>query len=486
MGNRVSVKEVSGFIIFESADCAVVGNIHELLESGHLLANADFVYGDSAHQVNLTQFSYQIRPEWSPERLRSHCYVGGVVAASPSLVEKAGGTHFLRELSSHDRALRLSEIAENPVHLDAILYCSPIDRSFPTADLAAVRSHCERMNIDAECSLSDNGDVVSVIRRLSQEPRVCVIIPTRGDSAEVFGTSRNLAANAIRTFREKSTYRNFEIVAVIDSVASAESRLEIIEAGGDDLTILDYDSPFNFAEKINAASVYTDAEYLLFMNDDTEIYSPEVISVLLSYFEDQEIGLVAPLLVFEDGSIQSAGHLLNPVPFDLYRGYAPESRGGFNIVRVAREVSSVIAAFSMTPTKLFLEVGGMSTKFPSDYNDVDYALKIQRTGRKVIYTPYAKCWHFESKTRKPGFDSSAIELLGARWKDVIENDPYGNSKLQRYEFVWKTNIEDQFSLADAVGEGAVWNGNEWRQLQALPDRDLHRTMFFPWKIWWKK
>ena len=485
MNRRAKVKVLNNHVVFESPDSEAVGNIDSLLNSIDSLSNADFIYGDSAHYENSMDFSFQLRPGWSPERLRSHCYVGDVVVASQDLVDQVGGVRFLRKLSPHDRALRLGEVAKHPMHLNTVLYYSPLDRSFPTADLAAVQSHCARVGIDADCVLSEDGSVVKVLRRLSNAPKVCVVIPTRGDSAEIRGKQVNLAANAISSLCEKSTYRNFEIIAVIDTVATDESRQEIVEAGGKSLSVIDFDEPFNFAKKINIAALQTDADYLLFMNDDIEILSPEVIHNLLSYFQDSQVGIVAPLLLFEDEKVQSAGHLMNPVPFDLYRGYAAESRAGFNILQVAREVSSVIAAFAITPTDLFLEAGGFCNDFPGDYNDVDYAFKIKTLGKKAILTPYVKCWHFESMTRKPGLNTSAIELLGTRWKHEIENDSYGNPSLQKYEFIWKANVDSSRSLADAVGGEAEWDGEEWRFLQTLPDRNFHRTMFFPWKIRWK-
>jgi GT2 family glycosyltransferase len=431
------------------------------------------------------ELSYQLRMGWSPERLRNHCYVGEVLISRKGLVQKIGGAKALCRMTSHDRALRLSEQAERTSHVAEILYMSPFDKRLPSVDLEAVRSHCTRMKIDARCELSEDAQVVQVLRVITGSPRVCVIIPTRGDSAEIFGINRNLAASAIKSLREKTTYKNIEIIAVIDAEASEVSRREIIEAGGSDLTVIDYKNPFNFAEKINLAALSTSAEFLLFMNDDVEIDSPDVIEVMLSYFEDKQVGLVGPMLKFEDGTIQSAGHILNPIPFDLYRGFPTDISGGFNLLKSAREVTGVIAAFAMTRTDLFHQVGGLCMDFPSDYNDVDYALKLRTVGRKTIFTPFVKCWHFESKTRIPKLDPNAIELLGARWRHEIENDFYGSPMLQKYEFIWKANIESDVSLKDAIAENANWNDSEWQSLQLLEERHLHRTMFYPRRIWWK-
>jgi hypothetical protein len=121
--------------------------------------------------------------------------------------------------------------------------------------------------------------------------------------------------------------------------------------------------------------------------------------------------------------------------------------------------------------------------FPSDYNDVDFALKLRTVGKKTIFTPYVTCWHFESKTRIPKLDPDAIELLGARWRHEIENDFYANPMLQKYEFIWKANVEGEISLRDAIDENANWDDEEWQSLQLLQDKHLHRTMFFPRRIW---
>jgi glycosyltransferase involved in cell wall biosynthesis len=482
---KSKVLDIEDFLVFYSRECELVGNLSKVIAENPVVAESDLIYGDSVHPTEKKGLSYQLRTGWSPERLRNHCYVGEVLIARKGLVSKVGNVNALCRMTSHERALRLSEHAEKVSHVGEILYMSPFDRRLPSADLQAVRSHCSRMKIDARCELSDDSQVVRVVRAITGSPRVCIIVPTRGDYAEVFGSQRNLAASAIRSLRENTTYKNIEIIAVIDAEASEISRSEILEAGGSDLTVIDYRAPFNFAEKINLAALSTSAEFLLFMNDDVEIDSPDVIEVMLSYFEDKQVGLVGPMLKFEDGTIQSAGHILNPIPLDLYRGFPMGISGGFNFLKPAREVSGVIAAFAMTRTDLFHQVGGLCMDFPSDYNDVDYALKLRTIGKKTIFTPYVTCWHFESKTRIPKLDSNAIDLLGARWRHEIENDFYGNPMLQRYEIIWKANIESDDSLKDSIAENANWNDSEWQSLQLLEEKHLHRTMFFPHRIWWK-
>ena len=442
------------FYVFVPKHCVVSSTIAEVL---HKVGDADFAYGDSFHYDPLdpTQFTHQLRPGWSPERLRGHCYVGDVVAASKKLVKRAGGRKFLASLSSHDRALRLTEVSESATHIEALLYGSPINDRIAPVDIEAVKSHCARMGINAEVELIANGQAVKVVRRTTKHPSICAIMPTRGTSADVFGQRVVLAANAITTLRERSTYSNIEMIVVADADTPKESLEAITQSIDEQITVIPYDKPFNFAEKINIAAVQTTADYLLFINDDAEIITPEIIEVMLSYFEDHTVGMVGPMLKYEDSTIQSAGHLLNPVPFDLYRGMKAHGEAAFGLLNVAREVSSVIAAFSMTPRDLFEKAGGLSHLFPADYNDIDYALKLDMMGYRTIFTPHAECFHFESKTRVPGEKPESVALLGRRWQHKVEADQYGNRCLAPHISLWKSNHDSEWSLRDAMGADTV-------------------------------
>jgi GT2 family glycosyltransferase len=124
------------------------------------------------------------------------------------------------------------------------------------------------------------------------------------------------------------------------------------------------------------------------------------------------------------------------------------------MLTVAREVSSVIAACALTPRHVFIEVGGLSAQFPGDYNDIDFALKMQLLGKRVIYTPYTDCFHFESKTREAKLNPAHVALLGERWRDQLENETYGHPALQKYQVTWKANRPGQRSVDEAVGPTA--------------------------------
>lgn len=480
------VHRFGDWVAFVGPGCLLHAETGVWIEDHGVGAGADLLYGDSIHfgGGDPGQSVHQLRPGWSPERLRAHCYVGEVVLARRALVRRAGGTRRLRRLSSHDRALRLAEASVGVARIPKLLYASPYDQRLPSVDAAAVERHCGRTGVRASVEKSPDGTHVRVLRSTHDRPRTAVIIPTRGTSSTVFGKDRILAVTAVESLLRSSGGFVDEVIVVFDSDTPNSAREAILSAAGPRARWIDCAGPFNFARKINLAAVSTEADQLLLLNDDVEIAEPDLLPVLSGYLEDPGVGMVAPLLLFEDGTVQSAGHLLNPSPFDLYRGYPPGLTGGSNMLLVARESTSVIAAVALTRRSDFLEAGGLCEGFPGDYNDVDYSLKLSLRGKRTIVTPYVRCWHFESKTRRAVPDSGAIARLGARWRRIIEDDPLGNPGLQPHEFIWKSDVDKPWSLDEAMGRPAQWDDEEWSRLMQLGEFRLHRTMYFPGRIKW--
>jgi GT2 family glycosyltransferase len=295
---------------------------------------------------------------------------------------------------------------------------------------------------------------VRVQRHVSRKPKISVILPTRGTVQDIRGQSVVMAAHALTSLRSTCNYPNLEIIAVLDKETSDESRSQIVSAGGTALKVVEYDQEFNFAEKVNLGVVNSDGDYLLLLNDDTEFISADTIETLMGLLEDPEVAMSGPMLLYEDGLIQSAGHILNPIPYDLYRHRSPQHLGAQNLLRVQREVSGVIAACVLIKRSAFMEVGGLCTLFPSNYNDVDFGLKLRDAGYRIIWTPHAQMYHFESKTRSPKLQPFEVATIGKRWRDALDDDPYFNPHLERYISVWKENVIGHKSLEDALGPTA--------------------------------
>jgi GT2 family glycosyltransferase len=445
------------WVVFLRAGDALAGDALETINAfldAH--PECEFLYGDS-HHGKASQFdepSEVMRPGWSPERLRSHCYIGSLLCVRADVVARCGGVASLARSHEHDRALRLSEVARGHERLAHLLYYSDQAHLMPTASLDAVREHCARTSVTADVTIDRSVDVVRV-RRIPSTPRaISVIVPTRGTTETIRGRETVLAAHAIETLIARSTFQNFDVVVVFDADTPTAAREAIIAAGHGRITPVEYDAEFNFADKVNRGVLASTGEYVLLLNDDTEIITPDALDTLVGLLEDPGVAMAGPLLLYEDGKIQSAGHVLNPIPYDLYRHRSPDHVGAQNLLRVQREVSGVIAACALIRRSVFMDVGGMCTKFPSNYNDVDFALKVQSLGHRVVWTPHARFYHFESQTRSPLLRSFEVETIGARWRDKLDDDPYFNPRLERYVSVWKRNSIGQRSLLDALGPTA--------------------------------
>jgi len=456
--DKLSISDHSTVVFLRAGDSLAPEALSHI--SQHV-SKHDLIYGDSAHgrARKFEEPSKARRPQWSPERLRSHNYVGDVLAASPTVIASStkdleGGLTTLALAHEHDRSLRLFEACKSPFRIAEVLYHASQERMTPTASLSAVQQHCTRTNIDADCSIDVKMQSVRVKRRLHSQPKISVIVPTRGTAEDLKGQRVVLAAHAIKTLIKNSTYQNFDVIAVLDSVTPDEGRKAIVDAGGDRLKIVDYDRPFNFAEKINLGAVCSDADLFLLLNDDTEIISPDALETLVGLLEDQTVAMAGPMLLYEDMTIQSAGHILNPVPFDLYRERELTCTGAQHLLQVQRETSGLIAACVLVRRNVFEDVGGLCTLFPFNYNDVDFGLKIQDAGYRVVWTPHALFHHFESKTRTPKLQTFEVATIGARWRDKLEDDPYFNPHLERYIDIWKENVMGQRSVLDALGPTA--------------------------------
>ncbi|NDC47447.1 MAG: glycosyltransferase, partial [Actinobacteria bacterium] len=358
-------------------------------------------------------------------------YIGETLVVRRQLVNEAGGLAALTATDAHDRNLRLCELAKRIERIAEVFNVTPSANFLPAANPEAVTQHLSRVGIAADVEFDPQTPCVRVRRRLSRQPLVSVIIPTRGSSAELRGQTVPLVVNTVQTLLEKSTYQNLEFIVVADTPTPPEVRAELARLGGDRMMIVDYDQAFNFAVKNNIGVAHSSGEFVLLLNDDTEIISPDALETMLAFFADPTVGIVGPILHFEDGTIQSAGHIFSPDPTDMYRLQPADTRGAHNYVRVQREASSVIAACLLTSRKVFEEVGGLSTQFPGNWNDIDFALKVQQAGYRVIFTPHAKFFHFESKTRVALRIEAEVAKLGHRWGDILDDDPYFNPRLQR-------------------------------------------------------
>ena len=413
-------------------------NVHALRTVAEVIANTetvDYIYSDEDKiDESGRHFAEFKKPSFSPERLRGQNYCCHLSVFRSSLIKELGGFRDGFEgAQDYDLILRATEKARTIVHIPEVLYHWRTVTGSTASDAGAkpytiesgrkaVAEHCQRIGLIADVT-STTGGYVHVKRKVTHDRKVSIIIPTRGDVKKVWGISTCLVANAIKSIFLRSTYANYEIVVVHDQVG--ELHPDLRECLDDErVSLVWYNKPFDFSDKCNIGVVHSGGSIVVLLNDDTEIDSPDWLEVLIGFLEDENVAMVGPLTVLEDGRIQSAGHGNNTLPHNLGAGELIESPGYFGERLISREISGVTGACLAMRRTCYDDLGGMSTTLPHSFNDVDLAFKALDAGYRIIWTPLAKIWHFESLSRDPRVRTEELEQLSNRWETYFNRDSY--------------------------------------------------------------
>ncbi len=406
---------------------------------------ADYAYSDEDKLVgpgiHLGPF---FKPDWSPERLRTQMYTCHLSVLRRSPAEAVGGFDPEFEGSQDwDLVLKVTERARRVLHVPRVLYhwraiatsaAAGGEAAKPWAFEAgkrAVQAHCRRIGLQARVERDEaHSGVYRLHPELQEEPLVSIVIPTACQAREIRYRQQVLVNNCVRSIRERSTYGNYEIVCVVDAGAPAEAVAELRQLGGERLRIVDYDQPFDFSAKVNLGAAESRGEHLLLLNDDIEVATPDWIERMVMYSSLPEVGAVGGKLLLEDGRIQHAGvRFQGGLPGHPYHGYAGDFAGYSNELLLARNPLAVTGACLMTRRELFQRLGGLSSDFPVNYNDVDYCLKLRRAGRRVVFDPDLAMLHFESSSRSSDVEEWEKDLLKERWLPLTATDPDSNPNL---------------------------------------------------------
>jgi GT2 family glycosyltransferase len=387
------------------------------------------------------------KPDWSPERMRTQMYTCHMSVLRRSLVEEVGGFDAAFEGSQDwDLVLKVTERARRILHVPKILYhwrmlaastATAGGEAKPWAFEAApraVQAHCDRIGLPAKVEMdAEDPGILHLYPRLNEQPPVSIVIPSAGTRREVRFESLILIENCVRSIVESSTYENYEIVVVADGGLPAEVPPRLAELAGDRLRIVPATpGEFNFSQMINDGVVAADGEYVLLLNDDIEIATPDWIERMVMYCAQDGVGAVGGRLVWGDGRLQHVGVGFDSgLPGHTYRGFQGEYRGYANHVLIARDVMTVTGACLMTPKALFEELGGLTLELPVNFNDVDYCLKVFASGHRIVYDPDLFLYHYESSSREPEVRDWEVYRMQDRWASLVAVDPYNNPNLRR-------------------------------------------------------
>jgi GT2 family glycosyltransferase len=184
----------------------------------------------------------------------------------------------------------------------------------------------------------------------------------------------------------------------------------------------------------NLGAARTDSPYLLFLNDDTAVIGSDWLEAMLEHAQRPEVGAVGAQLLFPDGTLQHAGVTVGifGVAGHAFRGLDPTAPHYFSLSNFVRNCAAVTGACVLTRREVFTKVGGFDEQnLPTCFQDVDLCLKMVGAGYRIVYTPYARLYHYESATKRSVARVSEIEYMKERWKSFLNDDPFYNPNLSR-------------------------------------------------------
>ncbi|MDA3016890.1 MAG: glycosyltransferase [Actinomycetota bacterium] len=424
-------------VLLDNDDVLHADALAEVAAQIELDPEIDYIYTDEDKvTVDGRHYDEFKKPKWSPERLLAHNYCSHLSVIRRELVNAVG--RFRRGFEGsqdYDLILRVVEKTSRIAHIPKVLYhwrsvpgsVSIAADEKPYAFISATKAvteHLQRKNIDAEVEEVKPYAISRVKRRLKQSPRISIIIPTCGTKKSLFGVDTCLVVNAVESIERKTSYKNYEIIVIADTHTPPEILSELQRVSPLNLRIVNYEKEFNFSDKCNLGVVNSDTPFFVLLNDDTEVISEDWLEIMLSYLQEPDVAAVGPMLLLEDGRIQSAGHSHTPDPHNFYNGRSIEELGELGILKVARECTGVTGACMMVRRNAYFEVGGMSKSFPLSFNDVDLSFKFLDRGYRIIWTPFVRLFHFETASRPNFSTQKEVELVTNRWGNRIYSDEY--------------------------------------------------------------
>lgn len=410
--------------------------------------DADYIYCDEAtfkgNSIN-HMITLHFKPDFAPDNLLANNYICHFSVFGRELLES--GELFRSQFDGsqdHDMILRLTAKAKHIVHVPRILYywrshkgsvASSIDAKTYAIDAAkgAVADHLTKLgyrNFEIE-STRAFATIFRIKYELTSRPLVSIIIPNKDHVDDL--------SRCVESIINLSTYDNYEIVIVENNSETAEIRTYYEEISRHPrVQVVEYKGDFNYSKINNFGVQYAKGEYLLLLNNDTEVITPDWMEELLMYAMRRDVGVVGAKLYYPDKTIQHAGIVIGlgahrTAGHTHYR--IPEANVGYmGRLCYAQDVTAVTGACMMVSKALYEELGGLDESFTVALNDVDFCLRVREKGLLNIFTPFAELYHYESKSRgSDKKDERALryqqesDRFRVKWADALaKGDPYYN------------------------------------------------------------
>ena len=437
--------------------CALWYTAQAIVEQG-----ADFVYTDEATFEGKVEnvVLYHFKPDFMLDNLRSNNYICHLTTFSKVLMEQAGGGERAEYNGSqdYDLFLRLTEKARKIVHIPHALYywrSSPnstaSDISAKTycidAGIAALKAHYARCGVavDDVTLIPGTPGYYKTDYTMAHPGRVSILIPTCDHIRDL--------ETCVESIYARTTYPDFEIL-LIENNSKEEQTFRSYERmqkeHPDTLKVLTWQGKgFNYSALNNFGARYATGEYLLLLNNDTEVITPGWLEEMVMYAQQKRVGCVGAKLLYPDDTIQHAGvgFGIGGVAGHLHKYFPAASDGYMGRLNYVQDVYGDTAACLLIRKEIYDEVHGLDESYAVAFNDVDFCVRVREAGYTNVFTPFAQLYHYESKSRgmednpekQKRFQGEVLRFQ-ARWGDLLaKGDPCTNPNfdIQREDFSLK-------------------------------------------------
>ncbi|WP_256946639.1 MULTISPECIES: glycosyltransferase family 2 protein [Burkholderia] len=429
--------------------------------------NLDLIYSDEDEidESGARRQAY-FKSDWNPDLMLSHDMISHLAAYRTSLMRAIGG--FRADFEGghdYDFALRFTKAskASRIAHISRVLYHRRRSRNPAFGSIYAEEVVCEAQERALSDYLNDMPGAIASRGNLRGTYRVKYPIPTPMPKVSIIIPTRDggpLLKKCVQSVLHKTDYSNIELI-IVDNQSNTDETIDylrvIAESGR--AKVLTYDLPFNYSSINNFAVEHASGEILCFLNDDVEAICNDWLSEMVSQALRPEIGIVGAKLLYPDDFIQHAGVVIGIGGYagHVHKLYPATHPGYAGRAVLVQNLSAVTGACMVMRRSLFGALGGFDERnLPVAFNDVDLCLRVGEVGYRILWTPYAILYHYESYSR--GDDQASPEkrarfqrekeYMIARWDISNFSDPYYNGNL--------TLDREDYSLANFPRVNSPW------------------------------
>ena len=385
------------------------------------------------------------KPDYAPDTFMSVNYISHLGVLRRSIINKIGGfREGFEGAQDYDLYLRFFEQTDRIYHIPKILYHWRMTEGSTAKNISkkdyalergkkALEDALKRRKIKGKVNIAKNCPYYIVDYAVIGNPKATIIIPTR-DHADI-------TENCLKSVFEKTTYKNYEVI-VVNNGSEEKATFELFDKYQKkykNFRVLDANFEFNYSRLNNYAVKETKSDFIVLMNNDVEVISPDWLTKMIGYAAQDHVGAVGAKLLYPDESVQHAGIVLGiGVASHLHLGKGRDVVAWAGQLAVPQDYSAVTAACLVVSRKKWEEVGGLEEKLKVAYNDVDFNIKLLEKGYYNVCLANVEMFHHESKSRgadtsgekKKRFDAEQ-DFMYKKWEKRIANDPFYNPNLTK-------------------------------------------------------